>query len=194
MTLANGAATAQAPRFDSESFNDKVIDHVHSVEISMKWWAILQHLIPLGSGFCAPQQIISTGRRFSFIFLNEQNWGLMVATSLDLLLLWPAQAPALPQAQSHGNAFNYSFLWTDTQAHQRAWPEVKMSDLLMQGWLFLVWALPLSSTCYHIQAATKPLITTTLKSSGLCASICFCGLGVFLWFVASNQLHLKADF
>lgn len=36
MTLANGAATAQSPIFDSESFNDKVIDHVHSVEISMK--------------------------------------------------------------------------------------------------------------------------------------------------------------
>jgi len=36
MTLANGAATAQAPRLDSESFNDKVIDHVHSVEIARK--------------------------------------------------------------------------------------------------------------------------------------------------------------
>lgn len=91
MTLANGAATAQSPIFDSESFNDKVIDHVHSVEISMKWWAILQRLIPLGAGLRAPQQIVSTGRRFSFIFLNEQNWGLMVATNLDLLLLWPAQ-------------------------------------------------------------------------------------------------------
>lgn len=36
MTLANGTAKIQASRSDCESHNDKVIDDVHSTEISVK--------------------------------------------------------------------------------------------------------------------------------------------------------------